>query len=248
MRERTALGQEKCVKKIFPRASAKQMHMEENQRETFLGPSETARETTFTLDGENRSSSFKQYFTGFSEGSASWLVNKSRCFFKIDKAEPSVLHFIQKECAFGTVSQYSHTWRYVCTHPAHIEKLILLFNGNLLSPRSRDRFSSWCKEKRIMQLERQTFSPKSHWLAGYIDARGTLHWGKAGEITGFSIDEKQGCVLLHHIRDFLQSGNVRPLGKKSWRLDCNRESSLRILVQYLTGKSQLHPQEKQSRP
>nr|SAI75983.1 putative site-specific DNA endonuclease [Botryococcus braunii Showa] len=130
------------------------------------GSSETIRRTTSTFlfsRGDNLSGGmekdfseeeqkFLQWFVGFTEGDGSFTVDypRRRLYFTINKRDPEVLHEVQQGLGFGSVVQYPSQggcWRFFVSDQQGVDRLIHLFNGNLLLEKVSARFSRWLQAR-----------------------------------------------------------------------------------------------------
>ncbi len=124
------------------------------QSQTRTGSSETIRKTTFNFSNYKKrlvshkksgkiDTAFLQWFVGFSEGDGSFIVSKGRLFFIINQKEEKILHRIRTELGFGKVSTYNTYSRFIVADRDNIERLIHLFNGNLVLQKTYIRFGFW---------------------------------------------------------------------------------------------------------
>jgi hypothetical protein len=131
------------------------------QSQTTTGSSETIRETAFNfsnykerLVSHKRSGkidpAFLQWLVGFSEGDGSFIVSKGRMFFIITQKEERVLHRIRTELGFGKVSTYNTYSRLIVADRDNIERLIHLFNGNLVLHKTNVRFNLWLQNWNLL--------------------------------------------------------------------------------------------------
>ncbi len=134
-----------------------------------IGSSETIRKTTlcFTEYKQNRVShkksinkSFLEWFIGFAEGDGSFLVSNERLFFIINQKEEKVLYYIRSNLGFGKVSTYTSYSRYIVADRKSIDRLIYLFNGNLLLDKTNARFVLWLDARNKYSLGEMVYKPK----------------------------------------------------------------------------------------
>jgi hypothetical protein len=168
-----------------------------------LGSSETTREAPFNFNNYNKYSpshikkinpSFLEWFIGFAEGDGSFCVNKMHLSFEIVQKDPKVLFLIKKTLGFGRVRKWTCSetdisyWIYHVDNKANIQRIISLFNGNLVLPKRRFQLNTWIKaaeETNCLPADfenKQTdifagveVSLKSAWLSGFIDAEGCFY-------------------------------------------------------------------------
>lgn len=134
-----------------------------------IGSSETIRKTTlcFTEYKQNLVShkksinkSFLEWFIGFAEGDGSFLVSNERLFFIINQKEEKVLYYIRSNLGFGKVSTYTSYSRYIVADRKSIDRLIYLFNGNLLLDKTNARFALWLDARNKYSLDEMVYKPK----------------------------------------------------------------------------------------
>ena len=219
------------------------------KEERWVLSSETLSKTTKVIP----TSSFLSWFRGFSEGSAQWLIgsigaNKKRgVYFKIQQKEIHFLLLLEKELGFGNVTTVRSSrqvyYRYTVYAKADVLSLIHIFNGNLVLSRSQKRFHPWSSAAGVQPIERSASWEEGRWLAGYIDAKGSLsadelstRCGRCAKLIDFrlvTIDHLEDSALLHQIRDKFGFGKVRQLGKSKCHLSCTKGDSLQKLLHYL---------------
>lgn len=234
------------------------------------GSSETLRETTFNFSEYRKNlvshkkiidQSFLEWFVGFSEGDGSFIVSGSRLFFIINQKEEKILHLVRSNLGFGKVSCYNNFYRYIVADKKNIDRLLVLFNGNLVLQKTNNRFSSWLhtrnsysKDGVIEQLNRSlnqepfTFLKNSAWLSGFIDSEGCFNVLKQNDSRyslgwrvrlRFILDQKDERLIFEKLKQFLKSGTISKrktnLGCKTmYRFTSFSLLSHQILVEYLT--------------
>ena len=159
-----------------------------------IGSSETIRKTTFNFDFSNYAKNtvshkktinkdFLEWFIGFTEGDGSFIVSNNRLFFIINQKQEKILHNIRTNLGFGKVSTYKNYSRFIVADKNNIDKLIFIFNGNLVLDKTNTRFLSWlqaknqyCNEKIHYLNKKKLLSFKDNaWLSGFIDAEGCFN-------------------------------------------------------------------------
>ena len=120
-----------------------------------IGSSETLRETTFNFEVLNNlhlpqhkkkiNQDFLEWFVGFSEGDGSFIVSKSktgqeRLFFVLVQNDVQALHRLRTTLGFGRVGKHGRYFRYFVCKKTDIDKLMHLFNGNLVLSKTNARF------------------------------------------------------------------------------------------------------------
>lgn len=230
-----------------------------------LGSSETIRETSFDFVEYNKfkpphkkniNKTFLEWFVGFSEGDGSFIESKDRLFFIINQKEVKILRTIRTNLGFGKVSIYNGYGRYVVADRENIDRLIYIFNGNLLLNKTNNRFLNWVKvrnryssnpilyKKRVKKLNTFFVFSNNSWLAGFIDAEGCFncdrkrsHKYKIGFTISlrFILDQKDELLIFEEIKSFLGSGSIcEPLPIKGmYRFVTTNKKSHQKLFCYL---------------
>jgi hypothetical protein len=76
-------------------------------------------------------------------------LEKRRFLFEICQEDPKVLHKIRKELGFGRVDstggEDNRHWRYRVEDRRGLQRIMSLFNGNLVLPKRRHQFAAWTK-------------------------------------------------------------------------------------------------------
>ena len=166
----------------------------------FNGSSETLRKVTFNYKKFNKKylpdqkekidQAFLEWFVGLTEGDGSFIVStdkagKKRLFFMISQKDIQALHKLRSTLGFGNVQKHGSVHRYAASSKADIDRLIALFNGNLLLDKTNKRFREWVNvrndlrpdEKPIKVLEQLKISEylNNGWLSGFIAAEGCFN-------------------------------------------------------------------------
>ena len=128
-----------------------------------IGSSETIRKTTLCFTKYKQyivshkksiNKSFLEWFIGFTENDAFFIVSKSRLFFIINQKQEKVLYYIKIHLGFGKVSTYTSYSRYIVADKKGIDRLIMLFNGNLLLQKTNAVFSTWLDARNYYSLDK----------------------------------------------------------------------------------------------
>lgn len=241
----------------------------------ITGSSETIRKTTFNFSAylakcpshirqSEVSPEFLQWFIGFSEGDGSFIVGKDgRRRFAISQKEERVLLNIRTQLGFGKVSRqkssskfskYQSYPRFVVSDKAGVERLIHLFNGNLVLDKTNIRFQAWLyswnssrrdKSEKIEYLSRNKLPrfDDNDWLSGFIDADGCFNVIRAVTRSGlgwnvslrFIIDQKGERELLERVCTWLGSGGVhrRHQVVDMYRFSCTNIASCEMLIEHI---------------
>ena len=207
---------------------------------THAGSSETLRETTnnsFDFSSFNKvlpqhkshiDTLFLEWFLGFAEGDGSWIcTTNARNLFYINQKEIQILHRIRTTLGFGRVSHHGTYSRYTVADKPSVDRLIALFNGNLLLNKTHNRFSRWCdwanQSRKVPIVVRRKLEPsqpilsRTGWLAGFTDAEGCFNAQRIRDpryTQGYrvrlrwTLDQHDEHSLLLHVRDLLGGGFV----------------------------------------
>ena len=135
-------------------------------------------------------SSFFEWFIGFSEGDGCFFSriedNKVRLSFEIGQKDPQLIHKIRSTLGFGTVSSFTLKsdiyWRYKVEDKKGLQRIMNLFNGNLVLPKKYVQFQQWvtigkelCPPNFSFKLQRVIVSLQTGWLAGFLEAEGCFY-------------------------------------------------------------------------
>lgn len=199
------------------------------------------------------SNDFVEWFIGFTEGDGSFIVAKyknkngsiatyARHFFILNQKDPKALYKIRKNLGFGTIKKYYDKkqatcyYRYIVSDIDGIQRLIQIFNGNLVLNKTQQRFILWlnafnqrpsarsaiCKKKNQVNnlttvSTNSLLSLNSAWLSGFIDAEGCffIHYNKRRNYLylRFIIDQKDEYLILEKIKILLNSGYIEKRNK-----------------------------------
>lgn len=162
---------------------------------SLLGSSETLRKTTspfnftpFLAASHRRGGDFiffLEWLIGFTEGDGSFIVDSTGYVsFQITQSycDVRILHHIRRTLGFGYVTQQdaqNNTWRFRVRDKLNLEKIILIFNGNLVLEKNRDRFRKFvtaynaCYRSDFkINLHAPCATLNDAWLSGFADAEG----------------------------------------------------------------------------
>jgi hypothetical protein len=209
--------------------------------------SETIRETTFQFGlfkknlpkhKKKINSAFLEWFIGFSEGDGSFIVSHpktevTRLFFTLVQEDAKILNKIRSTLGFGSVQSHGKHFRYSVTDAEGIDRLIHLFNGNLVLKKSRERFHLWLQARKEIRLsptariraekieERKTILDidflSCGWLSGFTDAEGCFTFTKTlnktpdsfGVRCRFVLVQKGEYKVLKKIEECIGSGSIQ---------------------------------------
>ena len=247
-----------------------------------IGSSETTREMLLTqlcfedytrfgtpMHKPNPKSAFLEWFVGFFEAEGSflkWLNKNGQDRFGIDvsQKDAQLIKKIRSEFGFGKVVEIVRKnetyWRYYVHSLENIERLIWLFNGNLVTVKKQEQFKAWLDSfnrrhnKTILFSQRKPeASFENAWLSGFFEGdagffvspKNVIRINKNGSRSydikmKFSITQKGEEKLLSQMKrllkiptDLYQITNGCSLEKYN-RIETNRLDCHLLLVKYLT--------------
>ena len=224
--------------------------------------SETIRKTTFNFYNyklnlvkhkKTINIDFLQWFIGFTEQLASFIVCNNQLFFIINLKQAKILNLIKLNLGFGKVSLYKTYSRFIVADRNNIDRLIFIFNGNLRLNETNTRFASWLQTRNLYSNDTIEFKHKNTtlnlhdnaWLSGFIDHKGCFEVFRVNDreySLGFTIrlrfiiDQRNEKYILNLILNFLGSGVIKTRKniETMYRFTCNSISSHEKLIQYLT--------------
>ena len=199
-----------------------------------LGSSETIRETSFNFNPYNNikplhknkiDTSFLEWFVGFSEGDGRFVVSGNRLFFIINQKEIKTLNSIRTHLGFGKVSIYNGYGRYIVADRKGVDRLVSIFNGNLLLDKTNNRFIDWLQVRNSYSLHKVSYLGKNNikrftdnsWLTGFIDANGCFNSVRVTDKRykvgfrvglGFVLDQKGELFVLQRVKQLLKTGSI----------------------------------------
>lgn len=176
------------------------------KKTNYCGSSETIREAlNFDfIDYNNKKPKhiknidelFLQWFIGFSEADGSFIILNSfkipRLSFCITQKNAKVLFKIKKNLGFGKVRKFYQNGEYYYKFSVYklenIERLIYIFNGNIVLNKVFIRFSYWVNQYNILsnnsliiknkinlKKRKVCFNLNSSWFAGFIEGDGGFY-------------------------------------------------------------------------
>jgi hypothetical protein len=196
--------------------------------------------------------SFGEWFIGFTEGDGNFqvqlldtnndprsqeaAVTRYRLYFTINQKDPKLLYYIREHLGFGHITSQFYInkdniridyFRYSVSDQDNIDRLIVLFNGNIILNKVYSRFRQFLQARNtregvdqiqeMPQNDQFTFEANA-WFSGFIDAEGCFYIRKQTEARyslGFRIrclfilDQKGERWLFEKIRDeFMGSGSI----------------------------------------
>ena len=236
-----------------------------------IGSSETIRKTTFNFYNYTKicvshkkkiNIDFLHWFIGFVEGvqdpwrfalrDGSFIVSNNHLFFIINQKREKILHIIRTNLGFGKVSTYKTYSRFIVADKTNIDRLISIFNGNLVLDKTNIRFVSWLDARNLYSTEKIEYLNRNKltcfknnaWLSGFIDAEGCFNATKIIDKTyslgfrlrlRFIVHQKNENCIFYNMQNFLGSGVISN-GKaveNIFRFTSTSISSHEKLIEYL---------------
>ena len=210
--------------------SAGCLHTESFQFEAFL--KQTEQSSNIVLND------FLEWFIGFfeAEGSFShWFDGKKWRFqIEITQKGPKLMYKIKKKMGFGNVLCFCRNkqtyWRYQISKRTHIQTIIFLFNGNLMTNHKYHMFFRFAFAfSRLNKIPMHLLEKNSHpislstyWLSGFLEGDGGF-WAaqkktkartklSSGLYVKFYVTQKNEFGLLNQIKNVFEiSGNIYQL-------------------------------------
>lgn len=184
---------------------------------------------------------------------------RRRLLFQIVQKDPKVLHRVRSELGFGMVRQSGDEdkrhWRYTVEDRRGLQRIMALFNGNLVLPKRRHQFAGWVNDAReilwpsfVLKGTGPVVSLNTGWLSGFIDAEGCFyaHFTTPSQRSPLSYrliqkvhiiqqDRHGETEVLRQIGQLMQSRATVRLVKPpdSYRLEISCLDSHQVLVEYL---------------
>lgn len=217
--------------------------------------------------------SFLEWLIGFAEGDGSFSSTiqrgRPRLLFEIAQKDPKILYKIRKNLGFGRLFRDTRVdsnnpdltetyWKFSVGDKQGLQRIFVLFNGNLVLPKRRKQFQKWYEQAQEANLLPPVFALKDHratvslntgWLSGLIDAEGCfytdLRLPKTGVRTNawlskvfeiYQKDEEGEKQVLEEIGLLLESkskGREDKRDENMWRISVGSIHSHKILVNYL---------------
>ena len=160
-------------------------------------------------------SSFLEWFIGFSEGDGCFFSriedNRVRLSFEIGQKDPQLIHKIRSTLGFGRVSSFTRKseiyWQYKVEDKKGLQRLMNLFNGNLVLPKKYLQFQHWittgkaiCPPNFSFKFQRVTVSLQTGWLSGFIEAEGCFYAAFRAKYTSCKLKEEKDVKLTQTLK------------------------------------------------
>ena len=205
---------------------------------------------------KNLDLSFLIWFIGFCEGDGSWVVaqekktQKTRNFFFISQKDPKILYFIRTNLGFGLVQNHGDYFRFYVSDQKNIDRLIRIFNGNLVLKKSDDHFKKWFAayknynkinnfvDYKKFEIDKRKFNLDNSWFSGFIDAEGCFNACIKNEIhlkKRFTLTQKNANHFFKEFKLFFPSYSHTIYKKEKMyeQVQISSYTSLLILIDYL---------------
>ena len=202
-------------------------------------------------------SQFLEWFIGFTEGDGSFIISHNKVYFDIRQniEDIQVLYYIKKNLGFGKIQVRAEIHRRVAvffvTSKEHFYRLMLIFNGNLVSNYKSNQFKTWVNAFNNQYSENVYFienkvepSLSSAWLSGFIDAEGsftgrvkkcnTSRLKKAPHLA-LTIAQKDKIIICKIRKLFFNNNKGLSYDKSwdDWRVQISSFSKLDLVINYL---------------
>lgn len=212
---------------------------------------------------------FLEWFIGFFEAEGCFLIwdtknNSKRFGIEITQKDPKLMYKIKKNLGFGRVIEINlkdnkKYWRFYSSNFENLCRLIILFNGNLITSNKNRQFKLWVnqiniiKHKQFIVLQRN-LEPRFNnaWLSGFLEGDGGFYAkekdfiriNKSGSKSynikmKFYITQKHEEKLLTKIKELFNiSTNIYKISNnistiKYNRLETHKLESHLLLIKYL---------------
>jgi hypothetical protein len=195
-----------------------------------------------------------EWFVGFAEGDASWIVSGTRLFFILTQKEANILYHIQETLGFGSVYIDSKgIARYTVSDRKSILLLIYLFSGNLVLPKRLRQLNEWVSAfnnitgaSLALCYATVKLTLDSAWLSGFADAEECFNVSirpRPAAIVGFRtslrfmLDQQFEQVTLLFIATLFGTGHVilRSDTNEVYRLTIDSFKSIPVVITYFSN-------------
>jgi len=205
--------------------------------------------------------SFLEWFIGFTEGDGCFCSriegNRPRLSFEIVQKDAKLMYKIRTTLGFGkvlpSVRNNQTYWKYSIEDKQNLQRIMLLFNGNLVLPKRCAQFKKWvtagkliCPETFVLKNQRVQVCLKTGWLSGFIEAEGCFYANlrvNQLRLDAFSFNQKLTitqkdthgeCIVLQEILFLFQSSGKIHIAKKPncYRIQFDSLKSQAIIIDY----------------
>jgi hypothetical protein len=145
----------------------------------------------------------------------------------INQKEEKILHNIRSYLGFGKLSKYGEYLRFIVADRSNIDRLLSIFNGNLLLNKCNLRFISWLDARNSYSVDKIEYKfpnqeicfGDTSWLSGFIDTEGCFNALKTKDKRyslgyrvrlrlRFILDQINERWLFRRVKQFLGSGVI----------------------------------------
>jgi hypothetical protein len=186
------------------------------------------------------------WFIGFVEGDGGIYVYNNRAKFVITQKELDVLLEIQQKLGFGKIIKNEYYNRFIIEDKENINKLIILFNGNLVLKKRQEQFDRWLKLYNINKIPyNNLLNLETSWLSGFTDAEGCFNINifkrsktknETRIILRYILDQKEEFDKLIEISNLFNCSNKaiykRDKNKLYYRLTINSLKKIPLIIAY----------------
>jgi hypothetical protein len=183
----------------------------------------------------NPDRNFLEWFIGFFEAEGSfiqWFDKTPRFEIIMAQKDPKLMYKIKKSLGFGNVNKFTKNkqiyWCYRTGNLKHLVRLILLFNGNLVTLKKKVQFKDWLNNlNKVKNMQicfingSNNISLRDGWLSGFLEGDGTFYAdaqnmtyiAKNGQISfrvrmKFALTQKGELDLLNQVRSLLKISSL----------------------------------------
>ena len=216
---------------------------------------------------------FLEWFVGFSEGDGCFerriADGRPRLSFTVAQMDPQLLYKLKTGLGFGTVRKEQYReglYRFSVSDKTGIQRLMAIFNGNIILPKVRNRYETWVNSIDITRVlpdfkfRKHTVIPslETAWISGFSEAEGcfsaTLTTPSRRSIQEFRLTQKFSITqkdilgekkVLEQIRDLFKSNTKLFIFKTDcFRLEITSLESQQCVTDYfckfcLKGKKKI---------
>lgn len=144
----------------------------------------------FPKHKKNVDLAFLEWFIGFSEATGyfcSHIINNgTELYFEIIQPDVKLMYKIRTTLGFGKISSLMYNnkiyWKYSVKNKLNLQRIMFLFNGNLVLPKRYAEFKEWVTlgenilpKNFNLQKQQQRISLNNGWLSGFIEAQGFFY-------------------------------------------------------------------------
>ena len=207
---------------------------------------------------------FLEWFVGFSEGDGCFekrmAEGRPRLSFAIGQKDPQLLYKIKTCLGFGKVAELNYhipliraeqrrgkgsgLYKFYVSDKKGIQRLMALFNGNLILPKTRNRYKEWVNYFDIEAVwsdfkftyRKHTVIPslETAWICGFTEAEGCFSAGlttpSQRSIQDFRLTQKFSITQKDIAGEEKVLEQIRDLFKSKTKLATVKDSCLRVEI------------------